>query len=262
MVGPVLGGLLADHWGIRAAFFGSSALAVVAGCNMLVMYHEPQVYTQQRRTRRSAGVKLSVREILRTPRFVPILFVLFVGTFTNRSYQPLIPLFIETTRPAQGAVASLTGVIVTGGALAATLSANMASRLMLYFPHAQVLVLALLACAGGSGLLVGSHTTLQFGVLRVVVGLFDGSILTLSYGLGGSVMPVAHRASAFGVLNSGALIGSAISPMLGGALAAVSLRAAFLCNALLFLCGALVAWRWLGGPGSAVMPPQPSGPNA
>ena len=262
MVGPALGGLLADHWGIRAAFFGSSALAVVAGCNMLVMYHEPQVYTQQRRTRRAAGVKLSVWEILRTPRFVPILFVLFVGTFTNRSYQPLIPLFIETTRPAQGAVASLTGVIVTGGALAATLSANMASRLVLYFPHAQVLVLALLACAGGSGLLVGSHTALQFGVLRVVVGLFDGSILTLSYGLGGSVMPVAHRASAFGVLNSGALIGSAISPMLGGALAAVSLRAAFLCNALLFLCGALVAWRWLGRPHSAAMPPQPSGPNA
>src|SRR6266581_2004420 len=53
MVGPALGGLMADHWGIRAAFFGSSALAVVAGVNMLLMYHEPQVYTQQRRTRRS-----------------------------------------------------------------------------------------------------------------------------------------------------------------------------------------------------------------
>src|SRR5712692_8809521 len=182
MVGPALGGLLADHWGIRAAFFGSSGLAVIAGCNMLVMYHEPQVYTQQRRTRRSAGGKLRVRDILRTPRFVPILFVLFVGTFTNRSYQPLIPLFVASTMPAQGAVASLTGLIVAGGALAATLSANMASRLVLYFPHAQVLVLALIACACSSGLLVCSHTALQFGVLRVVVGLFDGSILTLSYG--------------------------------------------------------------------------------
>src|SRR5437870_4372819 len=112
MVGPALGGLMADHWGIRAAFWGSSALAVVAGCNMLVMYHEPQVYTQQRRTRRSAGGKLRVRDILRTPRFVPILFVLFVGTFTNRSYRPLIPLFVASTMPAQGAVASLTGLIV------------------------------------------------------------------------------------------------------------------------------------------------------
>src|SRR5437870_2709168 len=208
MVGPALGGLMADHMGIRAAFFGSSALAVVAGFNMLVMYHEPQVYAQQRRRRRSAGVALSVREILRTPRFLPILFVLFVGTFTNRSYQPLIPLFVASTLPAQGAVASLTGLIVAGGALAATLSANVASRLVLYFTHAQVLLLALIACACSSGLLVCSHTALQFGLLRVVVGLFDGSILTLSYGLGGSVIPVEHRASAFGVVNGGALIGS------------------------------------------------------
>jgi MFS family permease len=205
---------------------------------------------------------MRVRDLLRTPRFVPILFVLFVGTFTNRSYQPLIPLFVVSMMLAQGAGASLTGIIVTGGALAATLSANLASRLVLYFSYAQVLLLALIACACGSGLLVGSHTALQFGVLGVVMGLFDGSILTLSYGLGGSVIPAEHRASAFGVLNSGALIGAAISPMLGGALAAFSLRTAFLCNALLFLCGALVAWRWLGGPRSAAVPVASSGPNA
>ena len=40
MVGPALGGLMAEHFGIRAAFFGSSGLAVVAGCNMLLMYQE------------------------------------------------------------------------------------------------------------------------------------------------------------------------------------------------------------------------------
>jgi DHA1 family multidrug resistance protein-like MFS transporter len=259
MVGPALGGLMADHWGIRAAFFGSSALAVVAGFNMLVMYHEPQVYTQQQRTRRSAGVNLSVRDILRTPRFVPILFVLFVGTFTNRSYQALIPLFVASTVAPQGTVASVTGVIVAGGALAATVSANMASRLVVYFTHAQVLFVALIACAGGSGLLIGSHTALQFGLLRVAVGLFDGSILTLSYGLGGAVIPVESRASAFGVLNSGALIGSAVSPMLGGVLAAFSLRVAFLCNAVLFGCGACVAWRWLGARREGRLPAAPTG---
>ena len=80
----------------------------------------------------------------------------------------------------------------------------------------------------------------------MAIGLFDGSILTLSYGLGASVIPVDHRASAFGVLHSGAQIGSAVSPMLSGVLAAVSLRLAFLCNAVLFCGGTLVAWHWLG----------------
>ena len=199
------------------------------------------------------------RDILWTPRFVPTLLVLFVGTFTNRSYQALIPLFVASTVSAQGAVASVTGLIVAGGALAATLSANLASRLVVYFPHAQVLVVALSACACGSGLLVGSHTALQFGLLRIAVGLFDGSILTLSYGLGGSVIPVQNRASAFGLLNSGALIGSAVSPMLGGVLAAFSLRVAFLCNAVLFCCGAFVAWRWLGSRRQGSRPAEPPG---
>src|SRR5262245_46358815 len=38
MVGPAFGGIMADHFGIRAAFFGSSGLSVLAGCNMLLMY--------------------------------------------------------------------------------------------------------------------------------------------------------------------------------------------------------------------------------
>jgi DHA1 family multidrug resistance protein-like MFS transporter len=259
MVGPAFGGLMADHFGIRAAFFGSSGLAVVAGVNMLLMYQESPAYTQQRRPGRPGGTRMRFRDILWTPRFVPILGVLFVGTFTNRSYQVLIPLFVASTVASQGAVASVTGVIVAGGALAATLSANMASRLVLYFTHAQVLVVALIACACGSGLLVGSHTALQFGLLRVIIGLFDGSILTLSYGLGGSVIPVEHRASAFGVLNSGAMIGSAVSPMLGGVLAAFSLRVAFLCNAALFCCGTFVAWRWLGARREGSLPAEPTG---
>jgi MFS family permease len=177
---------------------------------------------------------------------VPLLVVLFVGTFAQRSLQPLIPLFVASTGVAPGTVASVTGLIVAGGALTATLSANLASRLVVHVPHARLLVVALSACACGSGLLVCSHTALQFGLLRGALGLFDGSILTLAYGLGASVIPVAHRASAFGVLHSGAQIGSAVSPMLSGVLAAVSLRLAFLSNAALLCGGVWVAWRGLG----------------
>ena len=246
MVGPALGGLMADHLGIRAAFFGSSALAVVAGLNMLLMYRDPRAYELHRQKRQATGTQASFRTILQTPCFVPILFVLFAGTFTNRSYQPLIPLFVASVAPSQDAVASLTGFIVAGGALAATLSANVASRLVPRFTHAQILLVSLLMCACGSALMVLSHNAQQFGLLRVAVGLFDGSILTLAYGLGGSVIPGENRASAFGVLNSGSLVGSAVSPMIGGVLAAFSLHTAFVFNTAIFLCGALVVWRGLG----------------
>ena len=119
--------------------------------NMLFMYQEAPAYTQQRRQRRTSGSRMRLRDILATPGFVPLLVVLFVGTFAQRSYQPLIPLFVASAGAAPGTVASVTGMIVAGGALAATLSATLASRLVVSFPHARVLVVALSACACGSG---------------------------------------------------------------------------------------------------------------
>jgi MFS family permease len=247
LVGPALGGLLADHFGIRAAFVGASALAVVAGLNMLLLYREPQSSVQHRKTR----PKVSLRTLLRTSGFMPILLVLFAGSFTDRSYQTLIPLFVASMAAVHGALASVTGIIIAGGALAAALSANAASRLVPRWTHAQVLGVALLASACGSTLMGFSHTALQFGVWRIIVGLFAGSILTLAYGLGGTIMPVEQRSSAFGVLNSGAMIGSAVGPLLGGLLAAVDLRGAFLFNSAIFLIGLLAVWRGLGVRGEA-----------
>src|SRR5919108_1066249 len=242
LVGPALGGLLADHFGIRAAFVGSSALAVIAGLNMLLVYREPRASAPQRRVRPKAGLQA----LIRTPGFVPILVVLFVGSFTDRSYQPLIPLLVASLVPAGGAVASLTGIIIAGGALAAALSANAASRLVPRFSHAQVLWAALVACTCGSALMAYSQTGWQLGLLRVGVGLFAGSILTLAYGLGGTVVPIEQRSSAFGALNSGAMVGSAVGPIMAGMLAAISLRGAFLFNSGIFLIGLLAVWHGLG----------------
>src|SRR5882724_167218 len=241
MVGPALGGLLADHFGIRAAFVGSSGLAIIAGLNMLLVYHEPRSAAPLRKTR----PKASLQALLRTPGFAPILVVLFAGSFTDRSYQPLIPLFVASLVPADGAAASLTGFIVAGGALAAALSANAASHLVPRFTHAQVLWAALVACICGSALMALSHTVWQLGLLRVAVGLFAGGILTLAYVLGGTIVPIEQRSSAFGALNSGAMVGSAMGPIMAGTLAAVSLRGAFLLNTGIFFIGLLAVWRGL-----------------
>jgi MFS family permease len=78
-----------------------------------------------------------------------------------------------------------------------------------------------------------SYNLWQLGLLRVGVGFFAGSILTLAYGLGGTVVPNEQRSSAFGALNSGAMVGS-------------SLRGAFLFNAGIFFIGLLAVWRGLG----------------
>jgi len=56
-------------------------------------------------------------------------------------------------------------------------------------------------------------------------------------------------------------IGSAVSPMLSGVLAGVSLRLAFLGNAALFCGGTVVAWHWLGARQADHRAAAPPGPR-
>ena len=247
IVGPALGGLVADHLGIRAAFLGSAALSAFAFVTMQLLYREPLGLAHQRRSRAATGgAKRDFRSILRTPYFAPLFLVLFAGNFVDRSMQPLIPLFIAELGSATGPVASTTGFIVAAGAVAAAVSANAAGRLVQRFTHAQLLFAALVLGGIGCGLMAASQSALQFGLLRVEVGLFAGGVLTLAYGLGGSLIPIERRASAFGVLASGAMIGNASSQLIGGLMASISLRGAFLVNAAIFGLGALIVLFGMG----------------
>jgi MFS family permease len=64
-------------------------------------------------------------------------------------------------------------------------------------------------------------------VLRCCTALALGGALTLAYSLGGSVVPGENRGAAFGWLALSVQIGTALSPLASGALAAWSLSGAF-----------------------------------
>lgn len=246
VVGPALGGIMADHLGIRATFLGSAALAGFAFVTMLVLYRDP-VAVQQARTRAAqGGPRPGFWEILKTPCFLPLLLVLIVGNFTDRAFQPLVPLFVPGLDVPATSVASTSGFIVAAGAVAATFSANAAGRLVQRFTHTQLLFVSQILAAIGCALIALTQTAWQFGILRTEVGLFGGSVLTLAYGLGSSLIPIERRGTAFGVLATGAMLGGALSPVAGGLVGAYSLRAAFLLNAVIFLIGAGIVWFGLG----------------
>ncbi|HEX2172698.1 MAG TPA: MFS transporter [Dehalococcoidia bacterium] len=250
MVGPALGGIMADHLGIRAAFLGSAGLAAFAFVTMLILYRDPVGFRKQHQRGAGAGPQPGFWSILKTPFFLPLLLVLFAGNFTDRSFQPLVPLFVPTLGDVSiQSVASTSGFIVAAGALAAVVSANAAGRLVQRFTHAQLLFFSQILAAVGCALIAVCQSAWQFGLLRAEVGLFGGGVLTLAYGLGGALIPIERRASAFGVLATGAMVGAALSPLAAGLIAAFDLRAAFLLNAAIFLIGAAIVWLGLGfGP--------------
>lgn len=261
-VGPAAGGYVASHFGIRYAFFVTAGMCALALVALIVLFREvAPVKTPGRQTPR-----LRMRDVVRAPDFPLVIGLLLIAQFLDRGLALLIPLHIPRL-PGVVAIAAVSGTIISVAAIAATVSSNAAAWLTRGIPAAQLLMLALLLggplCA--SMALARSWPTLL--VLRALVGLCLGCAITLAYTLGAERVPSEHRGAVFGWLAFGLQFGTAASPLVTGALAAVSLSGAYVFDgALAWLAAALLAFgaRGLRRPNALALlmsgedPPRPA----
>jgi len=234
-VGPAVGGYVASHWGIPYAFFATAALCAVSLVVLIVLFREVEPGT--RAGGRPPVPRLPLRDVFRYPHFPVVVAMLMVAQFLDRGLALLIPLevahLVELDR-----VALVSGVIISVAAVAATLSANLVARLSRDTPAARLLLLGLLI--GGplcAAMALARHWAALL-VLRALVGFCFGSALTLAYTLGALIVPSDNRGAAFGWLALGVQVGTALSPLVTGGLAAVSLPGTFVFDGALSLAAA------------------------
>jgi MFS transporter, DHA1 family, multidrug resistance protein len=237
-VGPAAGGYVASHFGIRYAFFVTAGMCALALIALIVLFRE----VAPGRTPGREAARLRMRDVVRAPNFFIVVTLLLIAQFLDRGLGLLIPLHIARL-PGVLAIAAVSGTIISVAAVTATVSSNAAARLTRGIPAAQLLMLALLI--GGplcvSMALADSWPTLL--VLRGLVGLCLGGAITLAYTLGAELVPSEHRGAAFGWLAFGLQFGTAASPLVTGALAAVSLTGAYVFDGVLaWLAAALLAF--------------------
>lgn len=242
---PLLGGLVADRVGLRASFFVASALCLAGFALITTAYHE----------RRDVGYvavdqpkRGGVTSYLHLPIFVGLLLTIFTVQFIDRSFGPLLPLYITTLAAPTGHIGSITGLVMTLGALASSVAAAYAGRLSSRVSPSPLLLVSLAAGAVVALPLAFVGHWSQLLVLRVLLGLLAGGSATLAYAIGGRLLPDSARIGAFGALAGAGMIGGAISPVAAGVLSRyVSLGSIFIVDAILYVLVLLGAWRMLGG---------------
>jgi MFS transporter, DHA1 family, multidrug resistance protein len=237
-VGPAVGGYVASHFGIRYAFFATAGLCAVALLGLIVLFQE--VGAPVPGTPRSATPRLPLRSVLLYPFFPAVIALLFIAQFLDRGLSLLIPLQVAHM-PGLEKVAATAGTIVSIGAIAATLSANIAPRLAREIPTSRLLLIGLAIGGPLCAAMALAHGWIALLVLRTLAGLCLGAAITLTYSLGAVLVPAEHRGAAFGWLGLGLQIGTASSPLVCGALAAISLPGAFVFEgALAWVAAALL----------------------
>jgi MFS transporter, DHA1 family, multidrug resistance protein len=237
-VGPLMGGLMADTIGIRLTFVVTAATCALALGLLLFYYQDPEVSPAE-----GASGAGSFAELLRLPRMVPMLTVLFLVNFVGRSFTPILPLHLAELGVGRQSLASSTGLLISVYSVAAALSATLLGRASRTRPPRQLLLLTLVAGALTVLPMAWVASFAPMLALAAVLGLVSGGSLTLCYTMGGLLAGPDRRATAFGFFSAAALFGGSVSPSVAGLLAGWNLRGIYYvdCALLLAVSAALLA---------------------
>ncbi|MDQ3855606.1 MAG: MFS transporter, partial [Chloroflexota bacterium] len=133
--GPLAGGVLASTVGIRATFYISAVICALALLTVIVFYREERWLRQEARRRE----RLPWRSMLLLPALLPLVGVLFLSQFVDRSLSPVLPLYVQELGTRPSAVALYAGVLTSAGALASAAAAAGVGRLTNRYPLFRLL---------------------------------------------------------------------------------------------------------------------------
>jgi len=247
ILGPMLGGLLADWVGLRTVFIVTAVLLMVSFLVTLFLIKETG-YTPV-----SKKDKLSGREVFRSldnPKLmVCLFFTTMVIQMCNGSVNPILTLFVRELAPAAENIAFLSGVIAALPGVSALLAAPRLGRLGDRIGTQRILlatmVISLLLFVAMS--FVTSAT--QLGVLRFLLGFADGAMMPAV-----QTLLVRHSRDnitgrIFGYNQSFMYLGNVAGPLLGAAVSAVAgVRWVFFATAVVVLINVVFLKRFYRRP--------------
>ncbi|WP_292989433.1 multidrug efflux MFS transporter [Pantoea sp.] len=247
ILGPMLGGLLADWVGLRTVFIVTAALLMVSFLVTLFLIKETG-YTPV-----SKKEKLSGREVFRSLDNPKLMLCLFFTTMViqmcNGSVNPILTLFVRELAPTAENIAFLSGVIAALPGVSALLAAPRLGRLGDRIGTQRILlatmVISLLLFVAMSFV----TSTTQLGVLRFLLGFADGAMMPAV-----QTLLVRHSRDnitgrIFGYNQSFMYLGNVAGPLLGAAVSAVAgFRWVFFATAVVVLINVLFLKRFYRRP--------------
>ena len=238
-VGPVIGGVLASVVGLRPAFLGTALFYFVALVIVYVMYDDRATHAQPPDAAETGRV--TFRNVLAFRNFILMMGVIFGLQFVDRSFGPVLPLYVEQMGVTHANVAIVSGTLFSIMAFTGALGHHFCGKMLRRYPVRAVIAGGAAVAAAGSGLFGLSGNFWMMAAASVMLGLGIGAAMTASYSAAGAVIPPGAHGAGFGVLTSASLVGMASSPFIAGFVGGASIRIVFIADlALMTLLAAVV----------------------
>jgi MFS family permease len=231
-VGPLVGGMIAPLVGLRRAFLVTAAFYLAALLMITFVYREPRT-----RLTRTAPRSLSsvVRELAAAPGFLLVLAVIFGLQTVDRSFSPILPLYVAQLGIASEQVTTVAGVLFSLIALCAAIGHRVAGDAMNRYSPRQ-LMMSVAATTSIALVVIVLVPTVATLVAALIVASFGiGLAMTAAYSVAGALLPPDAHVTGFGIMTTASLIGLAFSPVLAGIVGASGLHIVFIVDVVLMI---------------------------
>jgi len=241
-LGPLLGGVVADTWGYRAAFWVTGILLFLSGITVWRFVEEDFTPPPRDRSKPNGGFWEGLKLVVRDGGLVSLFSMQVIVRLATRTIGPILPLLVQSLIPTATRIASITGLITGVQAATSAIGAVTLGRASDRLGYRRILLLCT-ACAAilyVPQFFVTSPWHLL--ALQAAVGFVMSGVLASISALLANLAPEGRQGAVYGVDASMVSIANGIGPMLGATLAAAfGLRTPFLLSAVVLGLASLLA---------------------
>jgi DHA1 family multidrug resistance protein-like MFS transporter len=187
-----------------------------------------------------------------------LMAVVFGLQFVDRSFGPVLPLYVAQLGTPAHRVPLIAGILFSVAAAAGAVGNQVCGWLLRSSSPRTVITGSAVTGAVGALLYVVAPRTVWLFLATPLFGVAMGAATTSTYTAASGVMPATARGAGFGLLSTASLTGLALSPIMSGILAATSIRAVFLLDLFaLIVIGAAVSRLMVIEPYQKTTTPAP-----
>ena len=223
-IGPIVGGVVAQLVGLRNAFLVTACFYLLAVLLVVFLYDERSVVHSESS---SPNERVTFRNMLAFENFILLMAVVFGLQFVDRSFGPVLPLFVTELGTPVARVPIVAGVLFSIAAGTGALGHHFCGRLLRRASARRVIAGSAAVGAAGAFIYVLARGPWLLVLGTPIFGVAIGIATTAAYTAASSVMPTSGRGAGFGLLTTASLAGLALSPIVNGILGATSIRAVF-----------------------------------
>lgn len=232
--GPLMGGFLADHLGLRTVFLVTALLLMISFLVTLLLIKEGV------RPAGSKAQRLSGKAVFASLPYPGLVISLFITTMViqlcNGSISPILALFIKALSPQSDNIAFLSGMIAAVPGVSALISAPRLGKLGDRIGTARVLMATLIFAVVLFFAMSFVTSPTQLAVLRFLLGFADGAMLPAVQTLLVKYSSDQVTGRIFGYNQSFMYLGNVLGPLMGAGISAMAgYRWVFIATALVVL---------------------------